>query len=102
MHTNHILAQLISGWCRSLKNCHQPRIDENVLDVCPDGNNTPHDVPHLFNLSAKPTSLTVENLYGSHQKDVAIFLGLSTNDDDDDEIYTQDRRSTSLLNTMEA
>ena len=30
---------------------YQARIDESTLDICPDCNNTPHDVPERYNIA---------------------------------------------------
>ena len=50
------LAQLISGHCR-LFGSYKSRINKNAsLYVCADWGNTPHDVNHLFNCPAHPTT----------------------------------------------
>ena len=52
------LAQLRSGHCRPLGS-YKSRISKDVsLDVCADCSKTPHDVKHLFNCPAHPTTMT--------------------------------------------
>jgi hypothetical protein len=76
------LAQLRSGFCRLL-NSYQHRITRGATpDICPSCRGTPHDVAHLFNCAARPTTLTPTDLW-SNPRDVARFLGLSPPDDDD-------------------
>ena len=78
--TRTTLSQLRSGWCRHLRSYQ----DETTLDIGPDCGNTHHDVPHLFNCSEKPTNLTVENLW-IKPEDVAIYLGLTIDKEDEDD-----------------
>ena len=59
VHTT--LAQLRSGHCRLLKS-YMARITSGVSDVCPECGVAPHAVEHLFNCSAHPTQLTVQDL----------------------------------------
>ena len=52
------LAQLRSGHCRLLGS-YKSRISKDLsLDVCADRGKTPHDVKHLFNCPAHPTTMT--------------------------------------------
>ena len=52
------LAQLRSGHCRLLGS-YKSRISKDAsLDVCADCGKTPHDVKHLFNCPAHPTTMT--------------------------------------------
>ena len=52
------LAQLRSGHCRLLSS-YKNRISKDAsLDVCADCGKTPHDVKHLFNCPAHPTTMT--------------------------------------------
>ena len=60
--TRSTLAQLRSGFCKHL-NSFKHRCDENIPDTCPDCNESPHDVQHLFNCTAKPTELTPLDLW---------------------------------------
>ena len=54
------LAQLKSGHCRLLGS-YKSRISKDVsLDVC---SKTPHDVKHLFNCPAHPTTMTPSDLW---------------------------------------
>ena len=56
------LAQLRSGHCRLLGS-YKSRISKNdSFDVCADCSKTPHDVKHLFNCPAHPTSMTPSDL----------------------------------------
>ena len=56
------LAQLRSGHCRLLIS-YKSRISKDVsLDVCADCGKTPHDVKHLFNCPAHPTTMTPSDL----------------------------------------
>ena len=57
------LAQLRSGHCRLLGS-YKSRISKDVsLDVCADCGKTPHDVKHLFNCPAHPTTMTPSDLW---------------------------------------
>ena len=57
------LAELRSGHCRLLGS-HKSRISKDVsLDVCADCGKTPHDVKHLFNCPAHPTTITPSDLW---------------------------------------
>ena len=57
------LAQLRSGHCRLLGS-YKSRISKDVsLDVCADCGKTPHDVKHLFNCPAHPTTMTQSDLW---------------------------------------
>ena len=56
------LVQLRSGHCRLL-GFYKSRISKDVsLDVCADCGKTPHDVKHLFNCPAHPTTMTPSDL----------------------------------------
>ena len=53
------LAQLRSGYCRLLGS-YKSRIGKDAgLNVCADCGKTPHDIKHLFNCPADPTTVTV-------------------------------------------
>ena len=57
------LAQLRSGHCRLLGS-YKSRISKDVsLDVCADCGKTPHNVKHLFNCPAHPTTMTPSDLW---------------------------------------
>ena len=57
------LAQLRSGHCRLLGS-YKSRISKDAsLDVCADCGKTPHDVKHLFNCPAHPTTMTPVDLW---------------------------------------
>ena len=57
------LAQLRSGHC-ILLGSYKSRISKDVsLDVCADCGKTPHDVKHLFNCPAHPTTMTPSDLW---------------------------------------
>ena len=57
------LAQLRSGHCRLLGS-YKSRISKDVsLDVCTGCGKTPHNVKHLFNCPAHPTTLTPSDLW---------------------------------------
>jgi len=70
------LAQLRSGHCRLLKS-YMVRITTGVSDVCPECGVAPHSVEHLFNCSAHPTQLTVQDLW-DNPAEVADFLNLDS------------------------
>ena len=72
------LSRLRSGFCRSL-NSYMSRIDNSVIDACPDCNQSPHDTVHLFNCSSRPTDLVESDLWTRPAK-VAEFLGLEDDD----------------------
>jgi len=69
------LAQLRSGHCRLLKS-YMSRIT-GVSDVCPECGVAPHSVEHLFNCSAHPSHLTVQDLW-DNPAEVADFLNLDS------------------------
>ncbi|KAI5732608.1 hypothetical protein M8J76_002264 [Diaphorina citri] len=73
--TRSTLAQLRSGWSKIL-NAYLHRINNEVENKCPDCQQSPHDVHHLFTCSAHPTNLTPIDLW------VAIFLQLPTDETD--------------------
>ena len=57
------LANLRSGHCRLLGS-YKSRISKDViLDVCAECGETPHDVKHLFNCLAHPTTMTPSDLW---------------------------------------
>ena len=56
------LSQLRSGHCRLL-NSYQNRLKQTVDPRCPDCGVNPHDVPHLFNCTAHPNTLSTVNLW---------------------------------------
>ena len=57
------IAQLRSGHC-SLLGSYKSRISKDAsLDVCADCGKTPHDVKHLFNCPAHPTTMTPSDLW---------------------------------------
>ena len=57
------LVQLRSGHCRLLGS-YKSRISKDVsLDVCADCGKTPHDVKHLLNWPAHPTTMTPSDLW---------------------------------------
>ena len=70
------LAQLRSGHCRLLK-LYMARITTGVSDVCPECGVAPHPVEHLFNCSAHPTQLTVQDLW-DNPAEAADFLNLDS------------------------
>ena len=53
------------------------RITTGVSDVCPECGVAPHSVEHLFNCSAHPTQLTVQDLW-DNPAEVADFLNLDS------------------------
>ena len=55
-------SQLRSGHCRLL-NSYQNRLKSTVDPRCPDYEVNPHDVPHLFNCTAHPNTLSTVNLW---------------------------------------
>jgi hypothetical protein len=68
------LAQLRSGFSRNI-NDYMSRIRDDVINICPDCNATPHDVNHLFNCPANPTQLQSIDLWKKPAK-AAAFLKL--------------------------
>ena len=57
------IAQIRSGHCRLLS-FYKSRISKDAsLDVCADCGKTPHDVKHLFNCPAHPTTMTPSDLW---------------------------------------
>lgn len=81
--TRSTLSQLRSGWCRLLES-YRNKIDENVPNICPNCYSGPHDTRHLFECSSSPTTLQPIDLW-LKPIDVAIFLNLKTNDDEQDD-----------------
>ena len=55
------LSQLRSGHCK-LWNSFKKRLKQTESSSCPDCGMDPQDVPHLFNCTIHPTTLTPENL----------------------------------------
>ena len=72
--TRCTLAQLRSGYSMFLRS-YTHRIGKEGGEECPDCGGTPHDTPHLFNCPAKPTGLTIRDLWADPVA-VADFLGL--------------------------
>ena len=56
------LSQLRSGHCKLL-NSYTKRLKQTDSSSCPDCGMDPQDVPHLFNCTAHPTTLTTESLW---------------------------------------
>lgn len=80
--TRSTLSQLRSGYSPFLNN-YLHRIDHTIPNVCPLCASTPHDVQHLFNCTANPTSLSVIDLW-KKPVEAAIHLGLKTEKDTDE------------------
>ena len=72
--TRVVLAQLRSGYCSRL-NSFWSRIDGRTANTCPACGLGPHDTQHLFNCTAKPTSLTPMSLW-TQPVLVADFINL--------------------------
>jgi len=70
------LAQLRSGHCRLLK-LYMACITTGESVVCPECGVAPYSVEHLFNCSAHPTQLTVQDLW-DNPAEVADFLNLDS------------------------
>ena len=66
------LARLRSDFCPSL-NSYMSRLDNQVQNVCPLCEETPHDTNHLFGCRKNPTTLTVLDLW-TNPKEAAIFI----------------------------
>ena len=56
------LSQLRSGHCKLL-NSYKHRLEPTVSSICPDCGAPSQDVPHLFNCTAHPNTLTSVNLW---------------------------------------
>ena len=56
------LSQLRSGFSRRL-NSYLNRLDNNIQDICPRCNDSPHDTRHLFNCPDDPTTLDILSLW---------------------------------------
>ena len=56
------LSQLRSGYCKLL-NSYKKRLKQTYSSSYPDCGMDPQDVPHLFNCTAYPTTLTPESLW---------------------------------------
>ena len=56
------LSQLHSGHCKLL-NFYKKRLKQTDSSSCPDCGMDLQDVPHLFNCTAHPIALTLENLW---------------------------------------
>ena len=72
--TRSLLFQLRSGYSSHL-NSYLSRIRENVQNICPNCNQTPHDTRHLLNCPARPTRLTTRSLW-ENPVETAEFLEL--------------------------
>ena len=68
------LSRLRSGFSRTLKS-YMSRIEEDIIDECPNCNATPHDTTHLFNCPSTPTTLTPLDLW-TNPRNCAKFLKL--------------------------
>ena len=69
-----LLSQLRSGYSRML-NSYKSRIDQTIIDQCPDCGQSPHNTNHLFSCASNPTNLTPRSLWTTpHQ--AANFLNL--------------------------
>jgi hypothetical protein len=77
--TRSELSRLRSGFSRNLNN-YMNRLDNEIQDVCPLCNATPHDTPHLFDCLANPTSLTVIDLW-TNPVEAANFLKIDNDED---------------------
>lgn len=60
-----------------------PLLIKATADVCLDCGESPHETPHLFKCSAHPTNITVVKDLWSKPVEVANFLGLKTNYEDE-------------------
>ncbi len=66
------LAQLRSGHCNLLGN-YKNRIDSTASTICPECGTNQQDVLHLFNCTARPTSLIPENLWNKPVESIWEF-----------------------------
>jgi len=66
------LAQLRSGYCKGL-NYWRNGVSVSVDNVCPECEQSPHDVQHLFNCPEKPTDMTPRDLW-DRPREVVQFL----------------------------
>ena len=77
-HHRAVLSQLRSGHCRLLRN-YQMRIGiRSDGDACPECAGGVHDVEHLFECPAYPTSLTPRDLWLRPAEVVEFLRGTST------------------------
>ena len=74
------LSQLRSGFSRKV-NDYVNRLDPDTPNTCLSCNQTPHDVPHLFNCTRNPTSLRPIDLW-KKPREVSSFLQLDGNPDE--------------------
>ena len=63
------LSQLRSGHCRLL-NFYKKRLKQTDSSSCPDCGMHPQDVPHWFNCTGHPTTLTPESLWDRSVKTI--------------------------------
>ena len=64
------LTQLVSEHCRLLQEQNQKDV---ILKIWPDCGKTPHDVKHLFVVSAHSTTLTQSDLWGTPMDAIREF-----------------------------
>lgn len=74
------LSQLRSGFSRKV-NEYMHRLDPETPNTCPSCNQSPHDVPHLFNCNSNPTRLKPIDLW-KKPREVSNFLELDGNPDE--------------------
>ena len=74
------LSQLRSGFSRKVNECMH-RLDPETPNTCPSCNQSPHDVPHLFNCNSNPTRLKPIDLW-KKPREVFNFLELDGNPDE--------------------
>ena len=78
--TRVILSQLRSNYSTYL-NSYMSRIDEKIINECPDCKESPHDTQHLFNCTEKPTILTTYSLW-TKPREAALHLGLEVEEEE--------------------
>ena len=81
--TRATLSQLRSGYSKML-NSYNNILDENIQNVCPKCNESPHDTHHLFRCRDNPTTLSVISLW-TDPISAAEMLGLKTGTESEEE-----------------
>ena len=75
-HYRTTLSQLRSGYCSRL-NDYRHRINLATTDLCPECEEAPHTVQHLFGCQQHPTSLTPLDLWRRPVEVAALLRGMS-------------------------
>ena len=79
-HYRTTLSQLRSGYCSRLMD-YRHRVGWSTTEMCPECDQAPHTVHHLFGCAEHPTALTPEDLWARPAEVAALISGMGAFED---------------------